>query len=250
MMSDYQKQADILSRSLKLPLAPVAIAFCNEVPAAIPAFEGHVAAGCEFWELASQKAFVTSARDHQLCSIGVYTHNISGAPKTQDTELNTTLKAMMGLDYVRAIEIPEIPVNSQASEFVIYGPLQAFPTTADVVVLFANAQQGLVISEAVSRVDGATPLAMGRPACAAVPQVMNTGVATLSLGCCGARTYVEALTDSTSLWVLPVSKLQQYAEQIQVLAAANSALTQYHQQRKRDVQAGENPTVATSLERM
>jgi hypothetical protein len=43
--------------------------------------------------------------------------------------------------------------------------------------------------------------ATGRPACAVIPQVLNCGKATLSLRCCGARAYVDVLTDSVALWV-------------------------------------------------
>ena len=34
--------------------------------------------------------------------------------------------------------------------------------------------------------------AMGRPACAVVPQAINSGQAALSLGCCGARAYLDS----------------------------------------------------------
>jgi len=42
--------------------------------------------------------FVTSAKDHELCAIGVHTHHLSGASTTQQTELQEALKAMGGLD--------------------------------------------------------------------------------------------------------------------------------------------------------
>jgi hypothetical protein len=42
-------------------------------------------------------------------------------------------------------------------------------------------------------VEGGSPPAMGRLACAIMPQVGNTGRSALSLGCCGAGAYlVEA----------------------------------------------------------
>ena len=72
---------------------------------------------------------------------------------------------------------------------------------------FAHAQHGLILSEAVARVDGGTPPAMGRPACAIVPQVLNQQRAAMSLGCCGARAYLDALTDDVALWALPAHRL-------------------------------------------
>ena len=75
------------------------------------------------------------------------------------------------------------------------------------VLLFADARQGLVLSEAIARVDGGVPPAMGRPACAALPQAFNHGVAAMSLCCGGARAYLDALSDDTALWALPGSRL-------------------------------------------
>jgi len=91
---------------------------------------------------------------------------------------------------------------------------------------------------------------MGRPACAVIPQVVNHGYAAMSLGCCGARAYLDALTDDVALWALPGSKLDQYCEQILVLARANKTLTAFHKRRREDVEAGKRPTVRESLERL
>ncbi|MBL4820947.1 MAG: DUF169 domain-containing protein [Gammaproteobacteria bacterium] len=249
-MTDYKEQAQKIHESLSLTMAPIGVSFCDEIPGNAPIFEGTVAAGCEFWEKASSSLFVTSANDHQLCSIGVYTHNLANAPATQEHELITTLNVMTGLDYVREEEVQSIPTVKNQWSYVVYGPLSDFPIQPDVVLLFAHAWQGLIISEATERIDNNTPLAMGRPACAVIPQVINQGNAAMSLGCCGARAYLDSLTDSTALWVLPGSKLAQYAEQIKILANANQVLTRFHEQRRRDVDTGEQPSVEESLERM
>ena len=249
-MSDYKHHARQIGDSLKLSVPPVAVAFCDEVPPNIPAFDGLVAAGCEFWEKASSSVFTTSAYDHQLCSIGVHTHNLVGAPAAQQEELATTLKAMADLDYIRADEVATIPVKQKPNRFVVYGPLVDFPLQTDVVILFAHGQQGLILSEAIERVDKTTPLAIGRPACAMVPQVMNQNQAAMSLGCCGARAYIDALNDSTVRWALPGNKLPEYCEQITALANANNALNEFHLRSKADVAAGQTPTVKESLQRM
>jgi uncharacterized protein (DUF169 family) len=249
-MTEYQKYSRQIQESLGLTLAPVGVSFCDEVPEGIPEYEGHVAAGCQFWEQASHSLFATSAVDHHLCSIGVYTHNLVDAPETQQHELETTLKTMIGIDYIREPEVKEIPVVNRQSKYVVYGPLSEFQANPDVVILFAHAQQGLILSEAAERVDDNTPPAMGRPACAVIPQVMNQGKAAMSLGCCGARAYLEALSDNIALWALPGENLANYAEQIETLAKANNVLTRFHQQRRQDVDAGGEPTVEESLQRM
>ena len=109
----------------------------------------------------------------------------------------------MGLDYVREEEIAAIPVMQHKLAHALYGPLADFPVQPEVVLVFAHAQHGLILSEAVARVDGGTPPAMGRPACAIVPHVLNQRRAAMSLGCCGARAYLDALTDDVALWALP-----------------------------------------------
>ena len=117
------------------------------------------------------------------------------------------------------------------------------------VLLFVDARQGLVLSEAVERVDGGAAPAMGRPACAVIPRAVNRGASAMSLGCCGARAYLDAMTDDVALWALPGSGLEAYCEQIAVLAGANRTLAAFHERRKTDVESGERPTVRESLAR-
>jgi len=133
-------------------------------------------------------------------------------------------------------------------KYVVYAPLSETPLPPDVVLLLANSNQTLVLSEAAQQVEGGTPPAMGRPACAVIPQVANTGRAALSLGCCGARAYLDVLTDDIALFAIPGAKLQAYVERILALANANSVLTRFHVLRRKEIGAGGNPTVRQSLE--
>lgn len=88
---------------------------------------------------------------------------------------------------------------------------------------------------------------MGRPACAIVPQAFNTGRAALSLGCCGARAYLDVLTDDVALWAIPGPKLNLYVERVTALAIANSVLSTFHNIRRSDVKEGKSPTIRESL---
>ncbi|MCG6888026.1 MAG: DUF169 domain-containing protein [Gammaproteobacteria bacterium] len=249
-MTENSQRSNQLTVALSLPLTPIAIAFTNELPDGIAKFDSVVPAGCSFWEKASSGCFATTSQDHQNCSIGIHTHNLSNAPASQSEELKTALEAMIGLDYVRESEIAEIPTMEQAHEYVIYGPLSDFPLEPNAVLLFAEARQGLTLSEAISRVDANLPPAMGRPACAVIPQVIKQNQAAMSLGCCGARAYLKSLTDSVALWALPGSKLSEYCDQIEVLANANKTLTTLHRQRGEAINAGESPTMTQSLEKL
>ena len=249
-MSDYQKIASDLTNSLELSQPPIAVSLCDTPPAGIPSFEGIVPAGCSFWQLAATRMFFTSTKDHELCSIGIHTHHLAQPSPAHQSELQEALQAMSGLDYVRAEEVAAIPVIQREVRHIAYGPLAEFRIDPDVVLLFAHAQQGLILSEAVSRVDKGIPPAMGRPACAVVPQVLNHGHAAMSLGCCGARAYLDLLSDSMAMWALPGSKLNEYCEQIVTLARANKTLALFHERRKEDVASGGRPTVRQSLERL
>lgn len=250
MDEQHQKQANQLIIALELSLPPVAIALCEVVPNDIPAFDGVVPAGCTFWQEAATRTFTTLAKDHALCSIGIHTHNMQEAPSSQPVELHASLQAMVGLDYVRKEEVAAIPVVQRTVKHAVYGPLADFPMAPEVIFLFVHAHQGLILSEAVERVDRGVAPAMGRPACAVVPEVMNRGRAAMSLGCCGARAYLDALSDGVALWALPGSKLDQYCEQIMTFSRANKTLRAFHERRKKDVASGGRPTVEESLQRI
>lgn len=249
-MSNNQTLAKDLMTALELSLPPIAISFCDVAPPGVASFDSVVPAGCLFWQEAATRTFVTSARDHELCAIGVHTHNLSPRSPAYQGELREVLRAMNGLGYVREEEVAAIPVIRREVKHVVYGPLGQFPLEPEVALLFAHARQGLILSEAVARVDKDSPPAMGRPACAIVPQVLNHGRAATSLGCCGARAYLDALSDSVALWAFPGSKLDQYCAEIVTLAGANKVLTTFHTRRREDIEAGKRPTVRQSLDRI
>src|SRR5206468_29705 len=87
-------------------------------------------------------------------------------------------------------------------------------------------------------------------ACAVVPHVVNQRAAALSLGCCGARAYLDVLSDDVAIFALPGARLDAYVARIAELAKANSVLASFHALRRKDVEAGASPTVKQSLERL
>jgi uncharacterized protein (DUF169 family) len=242
----YAKLATTLAASLDLQQHPVAISFTDAVPAGTQNHSGRVPAGCRFWQDAATASFATAAADHNLCAIGVYTHNLQSSP-AQQTDLMDALKVFGDLEYVRSEDLALIPVLTSQPRHVIYGPLASSPLPPDVVLLFVNANQTLILSEATQQVENQNAPAMGRPACAIVPQVMNTGRAALSLGCCGARAYLDVLTDDVAVFAIPGSKLEAYTRRIEALAKANAVLANFHQIRRQAIAAGSTPTIKDSL---
>jgi hypothetical protein len=74
-MNDFQKMAETLQSSLKLKTAPVAVCLMDEAPAGVPGHQGTAVAGCQFWGEGAVQAFNTTAKDHENCSIGMFTHH-------------------------------------------------------------------------------------------------------------------------------------------------------------------------------
>ena len=249
-MSDFAALSKTLVENLQLALPPVTVALVDERPEGVPAFDGSVPGGCRFWEEAASRAFVTATADHALCAIGVHTHNLAEPTPQSRAELVRVLQVMSDLTYVREQDVAQIPRLTREIRYVVYAPLAEAPVTPDVVLLFAHARQGLIIAEAAQQVEQAATPALGRPACAIVPQVVESGRAAVSLGCCGARAYLDHFSDDIALWALPGAGIDAYVERIAALAAANNTLAAFHRQRRLDVEAGQQPTIDESLARL
>jgi uncharacterized protein (DUF169 family) len=245
----FEDLAGALAKSLHLTHPPIAIAFADSVPAGVATFTGSVPAGCRFWQEAATRVFATVARDHDLCSIGIYTHHLDSDAAVQ-TDLGDALKVFGDLGYVRPEDMPFIPVLERAPKVVIYGPLASIPVAPDVVLLLVRSDQTLILSEASQQLENGLPPALGRPACGVVPQAINTGRTALSLGCCGARAYLDVLTPDTALYAIPAAKLQAFTERVAALAQANAVLTTFHTLRRKDVEAGKHPSIKESLAAM
>jgi uncharacterized protein (DUF169 family) len=248
-MTLFATFAETLTQALKLEQPPVAVAFLDQVPEGVKTFSGTAPAGCRFWQEAATQVFATLPQQHDLCSIGMYTHHLEDGPGVA-TDLQDALKVFGDLGYVRPDDMALIPVLERAAKVVVYGPLAEIPVKPDVVLLFVEAGQTLILSEASQQLENGLPPAMGRPACGVIPQALNTGRTALSLGCCGARAYLDVLTPEVALYAIPGSKLEAFTERVAALAAANAVLTQFHALRRKDVEAGKRPTVKESLAAM
>jgi len=248
-MASFPVLAQTLMDSLHLERPPVAVCFADTIPPGVKQFTGSAPAGCRFWQEATKGVFATVPRDHDLCGIGIYTHNLEASPAAQK-DLGDALKVFADLGYVREQDIPLIPVLKTRPQSVIYGPLSDVPLPPDVVLLFVNADQTLILSEASQQLEGGMPPAMGRPACAVVPQALNNNQTALSLGCCGARAYLDILTPGVAVYAIPGKKLEAFTDRVAELAKANAVLTAFHLLRRKEVEAGKHPSVQESLAAM
>ena len=83
-----------------------------------------------------------------------------------------------------------------------------------------------------------------------MPQAFNTGRTALSLGCCGARAYLDVLTPDVALYAIPGSRLEAFTERVAALANANAVLTKFHSLRRQEVESGKHPSVRETLAAM
>ena len=238
--------AQSLTDSLQLTQPPVAVSLVDAVPADVEAWNGASPAGCRFWQEAGSRVFATSAADHGNCSIGQYTHHLAMSEANQ-TDLQDALKVFADLTYVRPEDLAALPVLADQPRFVVYGPLAQTPCNADVVLLFVRADQTLILCEASQQLEAGLPPAMGRPACAVIPQAKNSGRSALSLGCCGARAYLDVLMPDVALYAIPGHSIGAFAERIAALANANGILNKFHQIRRADIEHGKTPSIQDSL---
>jgi uncharacterized protein (DUF169 family) len=238
--------SNTLTQHLHLTQPPVAVCLTDSVPAGVELWSGQSPAGCRFWQEAGSRVFATSPVDHKFCPVGQYTHNLD-MTDVSSIDLKDALKVFADLSYVREQDLEMIPVLASKPKYVIYGPLAQIPLDPDVILLFVRADQTLILSEASQQLEGGLPPAMGRPACGIIPQARNTGRSALSLGCCGARAYLDVLTDEVALYAIPGTTLSAFAERIAALSAANKILTAFHQIRRKDIEAGATPTIQESL---
>jgi uncharacterized protein (DUF169 family) len=242
----YAEIAASLTNSLSLTIPPVAVIFADAAADGVAFYDGQSPAGCTFWEQGARRAFATIAADHERCAIGQYTHNLDLTPAST-TDLRDALRVLGELDYVRDQDLAAIPVLAKKAPVVVYRPLAGADSQPDVVLMFVRPSQQLILAEATQQIEGGFAPAMGRPACAIIPQAVNTQRAALSLGCCGARAYLDELTPEVAIYALPGSKLEDYAMRIDALARANATLAKFHTLRRAQIESGANPSVRDSL---
>ncbi|MCI0460988.1 MAG: DUF169 domain-containing protein [Gemmataceae bacterium] len=223
-MTTAQQLVDLLG----LRTAPVALTFQATPPANVPRVATAGPSGCTYWKRAAEgQVFYTEAPDHYQCPIGAYTHGID-LPPEQAKELEGVVGTMVGLGYLRPEEVPTIPRRQERFGVALYAPLTAAPSEPDVVLVRGNAKQVMLLAEAAhaAGVSAASGL-MGRPTCAAIPEVLRTQRSVASLGCIGNRVYTGLANDEL-YFALPGKHVGAVTEKLAALVHANRELESYH----------------------
>jgi len=233
-MSDYKSLEKQFQRILNLSRRPVAVAFRDEVPAAVEKFSGAEPSGCSYWRLAAEgRTLSTVPSDHYNCPIGSYTHNIP-LPDARANELPAILETMTSLGYLKMEEVPGIPVLPQTPKNIVFAPLGDIPVDPDVVLFVAEARKLMLLEEAAIRAGAASKLPLlARPTCMAIPAAMAHGMVT-SAGCIGNRVYTD-IGDGELYAAIPGGALERIALELETVASANLALAQYHRERRQQL---------------
>jgi uncharacterized protein (DUF169 family) len=231
-MIDFRSLEKRVGDALALERRPVAVAFRETPPAGVPKFTGSAPSGCSFWRLAmSGRVFYTVAADHYNCAVGSHTHNIP-LPAHRAQELPQTLTFMTGLGYLKMEEVPGIPQLSRTPGAVVYAPLGDTPVDPDVVLFVGRPGRLMLLQEAAVRAGvGARVPFLGRPTCMALPAALAGG-AVASTGCIGNRVYTDVGDDELYVAV-PGKDLTRVVDEVDTIARANTALSDYHRERRR-----------------
>jgi uncharacterized protein (DUF169 family) len=216
---------------LGLTSPPVAIAFVNEPPAGVPRVDAGEPASCGYWRRAAAgEVFYTTGDDHKRCPIGAHTHHVELTPVEQ-RELMGLIETMVGLEYLKMSDLPQIPTRRTPMRVAVYAPLDAMPVPPDVVVVRGTARQLMLLAEAAQAVGAAGEgPTLGRPTCAVLPHAINTSRTAASFGCIGNRVYTGAAADE-AYFAIPGAALPAIEEKITTILHANEELARFHRAR-------------------
>ena len=221
-----------MTELLGLRVAPVAVTFASAAPAGVPRVAKAGPAGCAYWKQAAEgAAFYTEASDHFNCPVGSYTHGV-GLPPERAKELEGVVGTMVSLQYIRMEEVGALPRRKATFGVAVYAPLAQTPAPPDVVLVRGRARQIMLVAEA-ARAAGLAgdAAAMGRPACAMIPAVLDGPGGVTSLGCIGNRVYT-GLGDDELYFTIPGAKVGEVVERLETVLSANRELEKYHQARR------------------
>jgi uncharacterized protein (DUF169 family) len=231
MREALMSAATQLMEELGLRKRPVAVKFADAAPPGIPHTNEVAPSGCTYWKYAAEgRTFYTEAADHYGCPVGSYTHGID-LPEETARELEGLVGTMVQLEYLAMDEVPGIPQLKGKFGVAIYAPLAEAQFEPDAILVSGTAKQMMLLAEAAHAAGIASDSSMvGRPTCAAIPAVMETGKTATNLGCIGNRVYT-GMADDELYFVIAGSQLDTIVGKLGVIANANRELEKFHSAR-------------------
>lgn len=152
-------------------------------------------------------------------------------PAEKQEEMKSTVGQMISLRYLKAEEVGMIPHRNQALRVAVYAPLAKSSVAPDVVIVRGHARHLMMLNEASMAAGiGSAGGIGGRPTCAFIPGVIDSGRAIASLGCIGNRVYTE-LADDEMYFAIPGSRIADFIQELEKIVSANVALRSFHEER-------------------
>ncbi len=232
-MTGYASLAQTLTSLLGLDRPPVAVAPVETVPKGIPVFEGVAPSSCSFWRQGEKELFAARDADHMNCPIGAM---VMGFELTAEAKegLQRGLSMMCEVGYVKPEEAGEIPSLAKKGKSMLYGPLSNFPIVPEVVVIWLQPAQAMLLREATGDAEWKSDVSskiFGRPACAALAVASQGEAVSLSFGCSGMRTFT-GVEPAYMLAALSGRLLERLEAQLRRTHQANCAMQAFYDQQK------------------
>lgn len=208
------------------PDRPSAVGFArvDKIPPGVAKWRGPSTSACQFWREGTRRLFAAGAA-HGECPVGRMTQ---GFPVDMAAD-GGVITLMAEIGYIDHFELDHLATLPQGHAAIVYGPLAAFPVDPEAVLVFADASQLMLISEALgtARLDGAGLALGGRPTCVAIPRAISYATVQGSLACVGARVYAD-LEPGEMLVVIPAGRVDEVADGLERLLPANRQLEELH----------------------
>jgi len=232
-MANYVSVSQTLTSLLGLDRPPVAVVPVDIVPKGVPVFEGVSPSSCRFWRHAEKELFAARDTDHMNCPIGAMVMGFELTPEAKEG-LQGALSMMCQVGYVKPEEAEQIPALAKKGKAMLYGPLSSFPMAPEVVLIWLQPAQAMLLREATGDAEWKSDVSskiFGRPACAALAVASQGTAVSLSFGCSGMRTFT-GVEPAAMLAALSGRLLERLEPQLQRTHQANCAMQAFYDQQK------------------
>jgi uncharacterized protein (DUF169 family) len=229
-LNNWKELSSEIRTLLNLQSSPIAITFSKVAPLGIPQYEGNmpdptpdgrtgkVPAGCVFWMKAAKQTFTTIPQDHGNCSVGSVTHGLKTLAEVAN---NSDVLSLLECGWVTKDAVMQLPVVKERPEFITYGPLDHTGIDPDVVLLFINAMQAMILSDAVPDIH-----IEGKPQCHIIAMAKEQNAIALSVGCMLSRVRTGmAATDMTC--AIPANRLSELVNLLNNARSADTTVAKY-----------------------
>jgi len=227
---DYAAMDRELRDLLALSVPPIAITFAATDPGGLEPFgaarpsptpdgrTGAVAAGCVFWNHATEREFTTTAADHANCSVGSYTH---GFKTLAEAAGGADVQTLLSVEWVTMEAALGLPTVAKKPGAVIYGPFAKTSVDPDLVFLRLNGKQLMLLNDALPDLRFE-----GKPQCHIIPIAKENQAVTVSSGCMLSRVRT-GMSNNDVTCAIPVDRMDDLLAKLKKAREADLKVAAY-----------------------